>query len=374
MNVENENALRAELQKIRGLDADAMEQAKARQAKLAKPPGSLGRLEALSIQLAGIRGAPPTVPLKKRVIVLCADNGVVDEGVSSAPRSVTLAQAVNMTQGLTGAGVLCAHAGAELQVVDMGMMAEYDCPEILNRSLGRGTGNIAREAAMSRETAVRGVLTGVALAAAAKEEGIALLGVGEMGIGNTTSSAAVLSALTGLTAETLVGRGGGINDAAFERKKDIVRQAVLRLAPDRSDPLDVLAKLGGFDLAAMTGVFLGAAISRLPVVIDGYISAVAALCAFRLCPLARDYMIPSHKSCEVGYVLAMRELSLEPMLLLDMRLGEGSGCPLAFGLIEAACAVLEKMASFEGAGIDDGYLEEIRGKTRYTEGDCPRTL
>ena len=370
MSMEKENALMAEIRKIQGLDMAAMAQAKARQSRLAKPPGSLGRLEEFSIRLAGIRGELPSLPLKKRVIVLCADNGVVDEGVSSAPRSVTLAQAINMTQGLTGAGVLCAFFGAELQVVDMGIMADYDCPAILKRRLGWGTGNILREPAMTRDMAVQGILTGIALAAAAREEGVALLGVGEMGIGNTTSSAAVLSALTGISAEVLVGRGGGINDVAFERKKEVVRAAVLRHSPDRCDPLDILAKLGGFDLTAMTGVFLGAAISRIPVVIDGFISAVAALCAFRLCPQAREYMIPSHKSCEAGYALAMRELSLEPMFLLDMRLGEGSGCPLAFALIEAASAVLERMASFEGAGIDDGYLEEIRGETRFTEGDC----
>lgn len=369
MITEKETALRGLFAEIRGLDEAAMETARQKQMKLAKPPGSLGRLEEITVQLAGISGSLPKGGMKKRVIVLCADNGVVDEGVSSAPRSVTLAQAVNMTKGLTGVGVLSAHAGAELQVVDMGIMANYDCPKILNRRLGWGTGNIAKEPAMTREEAVQGLLTGIELAQAAKSEGMELLGVGEMGIGNTTTSAAVLSALTGLSAEALVGRGGGINDAAFQRKKEIVRDSVLRLAPDQNDPVDVLAKVGGFDLAAMTGVFLGAAIARLPVVIDGYISAVAALCAYRLCPGAREYMIPSHKSHEVGYEAALAALSLRPMLLLDMRLGEGSGCPLVFGVIEAACAVMENMASFEGAGIDDEYLDEIRSQERFTNGE-----
>lgn len=371
MMTEKEAALQAALTEIRCLDEAAMETARQKQMKLAKPPGSLGKLEEITIQLAGILGRLPKSGMKKRVIVLCADNGVVDEGVSSAPRSVTLAQAMNMTKGLTGVGVLAAHAGAGLQVVDMGIMAEYDCPEILNRRLGWGTGNIAKEPAMSREAAVQGLLTGIELAQAAKAAGVELLGVGEMGIGNTTTSAAVLSALTGLSAEALVGRGGGINDASFRRKKEIVRDSVFRLAPDQSDPVDVLAKVGGFDLAAMTGVFLGAAIARLPVVIDGYISAVAALCANRLCPGARDYMIPSHRSREVGYEAALEALSLRPMLLLDMRLGEGSGCPLVFGIIEAACAVMENMASFEGAGIDDEYLDEIRSQERFTNGERP---
>lgn len=367
-DIMTEAALKAALTKITGLDVEAMEAARNRQAKLAKPPGSLGRLEELSIQLAGITGKVTSCPMKKRLIVLCADNGVVDEGVSSAPRSVTLAQAINMTKGLTGVGVLCAHYGAELQVVDMGIMAEYDCPEILDRRIAFGTGNIAKEAAMTREMAVKAVMTGIELAGSAFREGAGVLGVGEMGIGNTTTSAAVLSALTGLPSEKLVGRGGGIDDTAFIRKKEIVKDAVARLKPDKDDPLDVLAKVGGFDIAAMTGVFLGAAINRLPVVIDGYISAVAALCAFRLCPAAKDFMIPSHESCEAGYAAAMKELSMRPILMLDMRLGEGSGCPLVFSILDAACAIIKNMASFECAGIDDGYLEEIRKEERYTGG------
>lgn len=362
-----EAALFAEIGKVRGLDEEAMEAARRRQMKLAKPPGSLGKLEELSVQLAGITGKVLNGPMKKRLIVLCADNGVVDEGVASAPRYVTLAQAINMTKGLTGAGVLCAHYGAEIQVVDVGIMAEYDCPKILDRKIVFGTGNIAHEPAMTKETAIRAVMTGIELAGDAAKDGIGIIGVGEMGIGNTTTSAAVLASLTGQPAELVVGRGGGVNDKGFERKKEIVADAVKRFRPDRNDPLDVLAKVGGLDIAAMTGVFLGAAANRLPVVIDGYISAVAALCAFRLCPRAREYMIPSHKSCEAGYAVAMNELSMKPMLMLDMRLGEGSGCPLVFGIVEAACAVMNNMASFESAGIDDGYLEEIRSEERYTD-------
>ena len=359
--------LKAEIAKISGLNEVAMQAAKLKQMKLAKPPESLGRLEELSIQLAGITGEVINNPIKKRVVVLCADNGVVDEGVSSAPRSVTLAQAINMTKGLTGVGVLCSHFGAELQVVDMGIMAEYDCSKILDRRIAFGTGNIAKDAAMTREMAVQAVLTGIELSNLAATDGVKILGVGEMGIGNTTTSAAVLSSLTGMTAESLVGRGGGVNDEGFFRKKEIVKDAIHRLKPDMTDPLDVLSKVGGFDIAAMTGVFLGAAINRIPVVIDGYISAVAALCAYRLCAASREFMIPSHKSCEAGYAVAMDELKMRPILMLDMRLGEGSGCPLVFGIIEAACSVMQNMASFETAGIDDNYLDEIRNEERYTD-------
>lgn len=364
-----EDVLIEKLGKIRGLDETAMEAARYRQMKLAKPPGSLGRLEELSIQLAGITGKVISPPMKKRLIVLCADNGVVDEGVSSAPRSVTLAQSINLTKGVTGAGVLCAHFGVELQVVDMGIMAQYNCPEIVDCRIAFGTGNIAKEPAMTRQMALQAVLTGIDLACRAQDDGIGILGVGEMGIGNTTTSAAVLSALTGQPANKLVGRGGGVDDAGFERKKEIVEDAVRRLKPDKNDPLDVLAKVGGFDISAMTGVFLGAAVSRLPVVIDGYISAVAALCAVRLCPAAREYMISSHESREVGYASAMRELDMRPIMMLDMRLGEGSGCPLVFSIVDAACAIIKNMASFETAGIDDGYLDEIRKVERYTGGE-----
>lgn len=367
MNDFSEATLNKELSRITKPSEDSMETARKIQMKLAKPPGSLGRLEDLSIQLAGIYGEIKKAPLKKRIIVLSADNGVTDEGVASAPRYVTVAQAMNMTKGKTGVGVLSGFCGSSLQVVDMGMMAEYDCPEILDRRIAWGTGNIAKEPAMTREMCLQAVISGIELAHMAASDGVQILGVGEMGIGNTTTSAAVLCALTGHEADELVGRGGGVNDDGFKRKKEIVKDAIERMKPDKNDPIDVLSKVGGFDIAAMTGVFLGAAINRLPVVIDGFISIVAALCAYRLCPTARDYMIPSHKSCEAGYSVALEELQMRPMLLLDMRLGEGSGCPLMFGIVDAACAVINEMASFETAGINDQYLDEIRSDKRYTD-------
>ena len=363
---ELEQTLQSKLSRITGLDAGAMEKARARQAELAKPPGSLGLLEELSVQLAGITGQVKNELSKTRIYVLAADNGVVEEGVSSAPQTVTLAQSINLTRGLTGASCLAKHFGDELVVVDMGIKLPYHCPEIVNRSLGKGTKNLYREPAMTREQAVSGILTGIELAAQAKLGGVSILGVGEMGIGNTTTSSAVLSALTGASVEEVTGRGGGLTDEAFRKKKHVIEHALALHKPDKNDPIDVLSKVGGFDLCAMTGVFLGAAIEHVPVVVDGFISIVAALCASRLASHAKAYFIGSHRSFEIGYRLAEQGLGLHPCLELGMRLGEGSGCPIAFRVVEAACAVMCTMATFPEAAIDDEYLTDIRAKDSFT--------
>ena len=344
-------------------DAAAMSAAEKRQAQLAKPPGSLGRLEALSVQLAGITGRVRNEIREKHLLVFAADNGVVAEGVSSAPQSVTLQQTVNLTRARTGASVLCRHFGCGITVCDVGVNADIAEPAVLNRKIARGTGNIARGPAMTREQALTAIFTGAELAQATAAD---VLGVGEMGIGNTTTSSAVLAVLLDAGVETVTGRGGGVTDDGFCRKKDAIRRALAVNRPDKNDVVDVLAKVGGFDLAAMCGAFLGAAASRRPVVVDGFISAVAALCAVRLCPNVRAYLIPSHASYEIGYRLAMEAMGLQPMLLLEMRLGEGSGCPLAFEILSAACAVMNDMATFDQAGIDDGYLDEIRQGDAFT--------
>jgi len=361
-----EETLNTLLGQIKGPDESAMAAARERQAQLAKPPGSLGLLEDISVQLAGITGAVKNEIRPTRVYVLAADNGVAAEGVSSAPQSVTLAQSINLTRGLTGASSLARYFGDGLVVVDMGIAADYRCPAIVNRSLGKGTKNLCREPAMTRAQAMRGILTGMELAAQAKRDGVRTLGVGEMGIGNTTTSSAVLACLLGLPAAAVTGRGGGVTDAAFEKKKRVIESALALHRPDPSDPTDVLGKVGGFDLCAMTGVFLGAAHERLPVVADGLISVTAALCAVRLCGAARAYLFPSHVSCEPGYRLAADALGLKPWLSLGMRLGEGSGCPIAFRVLEAACAAMNGMATFPEAAIDDSYLAEIREGDSFT--------
>ena len=345
------------------LDAAAMTAARERQAQLAKPPGSLGRLEELSIQLAGITGRVHNRIEKKHLLVFAADNGVVAEGVSSAPQSVTLMQTVNLTRHKTGASTLCRHFGCGITVCDVGVNAEIREPKVLNRKIAYGTGNIVREPAMTREQCLQAIRTGYELALATEAD---VIGVGEMGIGNTTTSSAVLAVLLDADVEAVTGRGGGITDRSFQKKKQVIRDAIALHRPDPSDVIDVLTKVGGFDLAAMCGAFLGCAEKRCPAVIDGFISAVAALCACRLCPDAVGYLIPSHASYEIGYKLAMDALGLEPMLLLGMRLGEGSGCPLAFQILEAACAIVNDMATFDQAGIDDSYLDEIRQGDQFS--------
>lgn len=345
------------------LDEAAMDAAKQRQARLAKPPGSLGRLEDLSVQLAGISGKIHNRIGKKHLLVFAADNGVVAEGVSSAPQSVTLRQTINLTRARTGASVLCRHFGCDITVCDIGVNADIKNTGVLNRKIAYGTQNIARGPAMTREQAVQAVVTGIELAKSTDADAI---GIGEMGIGNTTTSAAVLSVLLDADADAVTGRGGGITDRSFQKKKQVIRTAVRINRPDSRDVIDVLSKVGGFDIAAMCGAFIGCAASRRPAVIDGFISAVAALCAYRLCPNAVQYFIPSHASYEIGYKLAMDAMNLEPVFLLGMRLGEGSGCPLAFEVLDAACAVLNDMATFDEAGIDDDYLEEIRQGDKFT--------
>lgn len=351
------------LSQVSPLDAGAMAKARERQAQLAKPPGSLGRLEELAAQLAGITGQVHNKMEKKHLLVFAADNGVVAEGVASSPQSVTMMQTINLTRAKTGASVLVKHFGGEITVCDVGVNGDVPDPKVLNRKIAYGTQNMLYGPAMTQEQAVTAIETGIRLALDTPAD---VYGVGEMGIGNTTTSSAVLSVLLDADVETVTGRGGGITDEAFLRKKEVIRQAIARNKPNREDVVDVLSKVGGFDIAAMCGAFIGAAIRRRPVVIDGFISVVAALCAVRLCPNVRGYLIPSHASYEIGYKLAMEALDLQPIFLLGMRLGEGSGCPLAFEVLSAACAILNDMATFDQAGIDDGYLDEIREGDKFS--------
>ena len=348
---------------VQPLDQKAMLAAEAHQARLAKPPGSLGRLEELSVQLAGVTGKVHNELPRKQLLVFAADNGVVAEGVSSAPQSVTMQQTINLTRGKTGAAVLAKRFGCGLTVCDVGVNADICESAVLNRKIAYGTQNICAGPAMTREQALQAILTGAAVAENVDADAV---GIGEMGIGNTTTSSAMLAVLLGADVDKVTGRGGGITEESFRKKKAVILTAIAVNRPNRDDVIDVLAKVGGFDLAAMCGAFLGAAASRRAAVIDGFISAVAALCAVRLCPLVRGYLIPSHASFEIGYRLAMEELALRPLFDLDMRLGEGSGCPLAFQVLDAACAVMNNMASFDEAGINDDYLDEIRQGDQFT--------
>ncbi len=346
---------------------------------LIKPPRSLGKLEDIAIKLAGITGRVKNRIGSKKILVFCADNGVTKEGVASAPISVTASQAVNMTSGITGMSALAKHFGVEVAVVDVGVATKFPLTvdgkkaPIIDKKIRKGTGNIACEPAMSRDECLCAILTGIEIAIGREDEeeyeDINLVGIGEMGIGNTTTSAAVLSAITGVDSDSLTGRGAGISDEAYDNKKKVIKRALFthklegqgcEYAGDFEAITDVLSKVGGLDIAAMCGAFIGAAYAGKGAVIDGYISAVAALLAVKLCPAVADYLFPSHVSTEPGYMLAMKELGLSPYLDLNMGLGEGSGCVLAFEVIEGACAMMNNMATFEGGGIDDSYLEGIR--------------
>lgn len=355
--------LDALVREVLPLDRSAMTAAEEYQARLAKPPGSLGRLEEISIQLAGITGRVHNALNKKQLLVFAADNGVVAEGVSSAPQSVTKQQTINLMRGKTGAAVLAKHFGCGLTVCDVGVNADIYESTVLNRKIAYGTQNICTGPAMTREQTLQAILTGAEIARTVDAD---VIGVGEMGIGNTTTSSAVLAVLLGADVEAVTGRGGGITEESFRKKKAVIRTAIEVNRPDRDDVVGVLSKVGGFDLAAMCGAFLGAAAARRPAVIDGLISAAAALCAVRLCPNVRGYLVPSHASFEIGYRLAMEAMDLRPLFDLGMRLGEGSGCPLAFQLLDAACAVINDMATFDEAGINDDYLDEIRRGDQFT--------
>lgn len=355
--------LDALVREVLPLDRSAMTAAEEYQARLAKPPGSLGRLEEISIQLAGITGRVHNALNKKQLLVFAADNGVVAEGVSSAPQSVTKQQTINLMRGKTGAAVLAKHFGCGLTVCDVGVNADIYESTVLNRKIAYGTQNICTGPAMTREQTLQAILTGAEIARTVDAD---VIGVGEMGIGNTTTSSAVLAVLLGADVEAVTGRGGGITEESFRKKKAVIRTAIEVNRPDRDDVVGVLSKVGGFDLAAMCGAFLGAATARRPAVIDGLISAAAALCAVRLCPNVRGYLVPSHASFEIGYRLAMEAMDLRPLFDLGMRLGEGSGCPLAFQVLDAACAVTNDMATFDEAGINDDYLDEIRRGDQFT--------
>ena len=345
---------------IKDVDRETIIEAEKRMISLAKPLKSLGKLEEISIKLSGITGKVKNNINKKMVIIMCSDNGVIEEGVASAPQSVTLAQTINFTKGLTGVAVLAKANKTELMVVDVGINCDFKHEKVINRKIRKSTNNIAKGPAMSYEEAIQAMLIGIEVVKNAKDIGYEILGVGEMGIGNTSTSSAILSSLTDVKVEDVVGRGGGITDETFEWKKQVIQKAIEINKPDKADPIEVVSKVGGFDIAAMVGVFLGAAYYKIPVVIDGFISAVAALIAFRLNSKTRDYMFTSHDSRELGFKVAMEQLKLSPILNLDMALGEGSGCPLAFSIIDSACAVMNNMATFEEAEINDSYLDELK--------------
>jgi nicotinate-nucleotide--dimethylbenzimidazole phosphoribosyltransferase len=338
--------------KIGALDKNAMDQAADRLNSLTKPIGSLGVLEDLVIQLAGITGNVMPRVANKMVVVMAGDHGVVEEGVSAAPQSVTPQMVHNFLNGGAAINVLARCAGAQVKVVDVGVADQtLRHPSLISRKVRPGTANMTKGPAMSREEAWQAIKIGADIAESETNQGINLLATGEMGIGNTTPSSAILAAYSHTDLSRLVGPGVGLNDDGMQKKINAIEKALQVNQPDANDPIDVLSKVGGLEIAAMAGLILGSAVCRVPVVIDGFISGAAALIAYKIAPAAKNYMIASHLSEEPGHKVMLDAIGLEPMLRMRMRLGEGTGAALAFNIIEAATRVMREMATFEEAGV-----------------------
>ncbi|MEK7765660.1 MAG: nicotinate-nucleotide--dimethylbenzimidazole phosphoribosyltransferase [bacterium] len=335
------------IQAIEPPDETARVAAARRENTLTKPPGSLGRLEEIAIRVAGIARTPRPRISQKVIFTLAGDHGVAAEGVSAYPQAVTAQMVLNFLRGGAAINVLARHVGARVVVADFGVAAELPAdPGLVIRKIGLGTRNILKEPAMSRVDAQRAVEAGIALVGDAD-----LVGTGDMGIGNTTPASAITAAITGKSAEEVTGRGTGIDDAALARKARVVAEVLARHRPDPADGLGVLAALGGFEIGGLAGVILGAAAKRIPAVVDGFISTAAALIAVTLAPRAKDYLIAAHRSQERGHAASLAWLGLKPVLDLDLRLGEGTGAALAMSVVEAACKILDEMATFESAGV-----------------------
>lgn len=345
---------------ISDVNRDAINKATMYNSKLAKPIDSLGELEDIAIKVSGITNKVKNNIKKKRLLIFASDNGVASEHVSSSPVSVTKKQTINLTKGITGSSSLCKAYKTEIEVYDVGVISDIDCPDVINKKIRYGTGNFVNGPALSRKEVVEAVFVGMEAVRKAKVDKVDIIGVGEMGIANTTTSSAVLASITELDPKDVTGYGAGLTDSELVHKIDVIRRGIEVNKPNKDDIIDVLSKVGGLDICAMTGAFLGASLYKIPVVIDGLISSVAAMCSYKLCKYTVNYMFPSHISIEPGYMVAINELGLKPYLNLGMHLGEGSGCPIAFEIIKGACYVFSHMATFKKATINDDYLDYLR--------------
>lgn len=332
-------------------DRGAEVAAKSHWDSLAKPLGSLGLLEETVVKIAALTGNQQVALQKRSLVVFCADNGVVAQGVTQTDSSVTAAVARSLAEGSSTVCPMARAARCEVVPVDVGMLDFPGCSGVLDRRVQNSTGDITLGPAMEREACVRAILTGAELAREQKDKGMDILAGGEMGIGNTTTSSAVAAVLLGLEPEHVTGRGAGLSTAGLVRKVEAVRRAIAVNSPDPCDPVDVLSKVGGLDLAALCGFYLGCARYRIPVLLDGLISTVAALCAVRLCPNARGALLASHVSAEPAGKLVLEALDLAPLITAQMRLGEGSGAVAALPLLDMALAVYSGGQTFEKLGI-----------------------
>ena len=337
---------------IRPLDTSSQENAKLRQDSLTKPKGSLGRLEDLSVQLAGIYRTPTPRIGKKAIFTIAGDHGVCAEGVSAYPTEVTSQMLMNFANGGAAINVLGRHVGADVLVVDMGVASDTCWPSsIIGRKVAKGTRNMARERAMTEAEALEAIRSGAELALDAVDKGYNLIGIGDMGIGNTTAASALTAVFTGRPVSEVTGKGTGLDEVGLNKKIKIIEEVIKLHRPNPSEPLDILQRIGGLEIAGMAGVIIGSASRSVPAVLDGFISSSSALIAAGIAPESKSYMIASHRSVEKGHRAILEYLGLEPVLDLRMRLGEGTGTALAMNIIEASCKILSEMATFESAGV-----------------------
>jgi nicotinate-nucleotide--dimethylbenzimidazole phosphoribosyltransferase len=337
---------------IRPVDPVLLEKAQAKLDKKTKPIGSLGRLEEFARRFAAITGSLEPDTTKKVIYTFAGDHGVTEEGVSAFPREVTPQMVFNFLRGGAGVNVLARHCGAEVCVVDIGVDHDFgELAGLIRKKIRRGTRNFTKGPAMDRGEALAAIRVGIELAGQARAGGVAMVGTGEMGIGNTTPSSAIIAALSGKPVREVTHRGTGISDSALANKIRVIEQGLAVNRPDPADPLDVLAKVGGFEIAGITGLVLGCAANRIPVVIDGFISTAGALIAAEMEPHVKDYIFAAHQSVEIGHRFMLERIGAEPILDLRMRLGEGTGAALAMGLIEAGVKILKEMATFGEAGV-----------------------
>ncbi len=339
---------------IKPLDEKAMTEARKRQNNLTKPQGSLGQLESLSIQLAGIKGTQRPRIIHKVIFTLAGDHGVTEEGVSAYPSEVTPQMIYNFLRGGAGINVLARHVGARVVVSDLGVGSVLERhPDLKDKKVAMGTRNMTKGPAMSREEALRSIEAGIELVEEDLSKGMDILGTGDMGIGNTTPSSAITAVITGADVALATGRGTGLDNEGLKRKVETIKKALDINRPDPKDPIDVLSKVGGFEIGGIAGVILAGARYRIPVVIDGFISGAAALIATSLAPQVKPYLIAAHQSVEQGHKIILEHLGLKPLLNLDLRLGEGTGAALGIFLVEASLKVLNEMATFAEAGVSE---------------------
>ena len=340
------------IKQIQPINLDLLDEAQRRLDNLTKPVGSLGRLEEIARQVVAITEKRNPTFCGKTIITMAGDHGVAAEGVSAYPQEVTPQMVYNFLRGGAAINVLARHIGAKVVIVDMGVAVKLDPhPDLISKKIDFGTKNMAQGPAMSREQAIQSIEAGIEVAQSEVQKGMDILGTGDMGIANTTPSSTIVAAITGMPVAKVTGRGTGIDDETLSHKIQVIQRALKVNAPNPNDPIDVLAKVGGYEIGGIAGAILSAAAARIPVVIDGFISTAGALIAAEICPTVKDYMFSAHNSVEIGHKVMLEFLGLTPIVDLNLRLGEGTGAALGIGIIEAAVKILNEMASFEEAGV-----------------------